>query len=664
MISQNRDCPSLVDMELELTEIEFKIREALELKLEKQEKAAVETIKTSPRFFYSYAKRLSKTKSSIAPLKREDGTLTTDNGEKAELLQSQYCRVFSDPDSGDLQKSLSWVEESTATLDDFDFTAEDIKAALSELDPSSAGPDGDIPAKILTGCKSSLCTPLFLLWEKSLEDGLTPPSLKMQFITPIFKRGNKTLAANYRPVSLTSNLLKTFERVMRNKLVEHLEENNLLPDSQHGFRKRRGCLTQLLDHMDDIFAELNSGNEVDVIYLDYSKAFDKVNHKILLAKLEKLGIKGKVLAWIKDFLSGRYQTVSVEGEKSSFEVVRSGVPQGTVLGPILFIVYVADLQHRVLHSKIGTFADDTKLKKNILSEESPVELQEDLERVVEWSAANSMVLHEDKFEVVHYELNKTLLLRELPFHDELCMYTTPSGETISPTGTVRDLGILLSNDCSWTPHITKISSDARRMAAWVLRAFKDRSRTTMMTLYKSLVRCKLEYCSPLWSPYLIGDIQALESVQRYFTRRVEDLAQFNYWERLKKLQLMSLQRRRERYTIIQMWKMYNGASPNCTTMRFYHHQRLGIKAEVPSLYTGAQKSISTKYFHSFGIRAARLWNALPKEVNTAETLDSFKVMLGQWLEQYPDCPPVKGYVTQNGNSILDWVIVRSKGGCF
>ena len=658
-----KDCPQIVDLELELTSLEMKIKQVIEENLDKQEHRAINTIKSSPRFFFSYAKRLSKTQSNIAPLKRQDGTLTTDSKEKADLLQAQYCQAFSDPESGDLERSLEWVEGSTAVLEDFDFSPEDITAALSELDPSSAGPDGDIPARILTACKGSLNVPLFLLWEKSFEEGRTPTSLKTQYITPIFKRGDKTLAINYRPVSLTSNLLKTFERVVRNKLVEHLEENNLIPDSQHGFRKKRGCLTQLLNHMDNIFSELNSGNEVDVVYLDYSKAFDKVNHKILLAKLEKLGIRGKVLAWITDFLSNRHQTVMVEGKKSGFEAVKSGVPQGTVLGPILFIIYVADLQNRVLHCKTGTFADDTKLQKNILSEESGTELQEDLERVVEWSAINSMVLHEDKFEVVHYELNKTLLLRQLPFNSELRLYETPAGNTISPTDKVRDLGVMLSNNCSWTPHITRITSEARRMAAWALRAFKDRSVDTMLTLYKSLIRCKLEYCCPLWSPYLIGDIQTLESVQRQFTRRIEDLAQLSYWERLKKLNLMSLQRRRERYTIIQVWKICNGISPNSTNIRFYHHQRLGIKAEVPPLQTGAQKSISTKYFNSFGVRATRLWNTLPKEVNTAETLESFKVSLGRWLDRYPDTPPVKGYRTQNGNSILEWVVeIRVTGG--
>ena len=202
------------------------------------------------------------------------------------------------------------------------------------------------------------------------------------------------------------------------------------------------------------------------------------------------------------------------------------------------------------------------------------------------------------------------------------------------------------------------------MAAWALRAFKDRSVTTMLTLYKSLIRCKVEYCSPLWSPYKIGDIQALENIQRQFTRRIENMAQYDYWERLEKLRLMSLQRRRERYSIIHMWKIHNGAAPNSTNTRFYHHPRLGVRAEVPTLYTGAQKSYSTKYFHSFTVRAARLWNTLPKKVNTAVTLDTFKILLGRWLDHFPDNPPVKGYYTRNSNSIMDWVLeVRAKGGC-
>ena len=457
--------------------------------------------------------------------------------------------MFSKPEDADLAKCLSWVQpDVSSSLTEFTFTPKDIQDAIGELDPYSAAPDDDIPAKILCACKEQLAYPIWLMWEKSFRIGVIPPDLKKQYISPIFKKGNKTEPANYRPVSITSHLIKTFERVMRNKLVDYLEVNNFLPDNQHGFRKRRSCLTQLLEHVDTILKNLNNGQEVDVIYLDYSKAFDKVDHKVLLAKMRKYGIGGKVYTWIENFLSDRLQTVTVEGKKSSYKSVKSGVPQGTVLGPVFFILYVIDLALRLMNSKSLTFADDTKLLKAILTMLCCALLQDDLGRVVEWSKANNMLLHDDKFEVMNYCLNSSLLLRNLPFTADLLEYVTPNGVAISPTNAVRDLGIHLSNDCSWTLHVCNITADARKMAAWVLGTFKDRSPLTMLTLFKSMVRSKLEYCCPVWDPPKITDIQNIENVQRQFTRRITGCKNLDYWQRLKKLKLMSLQRRRERYS--------------------------------------------------------------------------------------------------------------------
>ena len=350
----------------------------------------------------------------------------------------------------------------------------------------------------------------------------------------------------------------------------------------------------------------------------------------------------------------------MNGAKSSFRKVLSGVPQGTVLGPILFIIYVADLHLQVQNSRTSTFADDTKISKAIsfgAGAQSESELQEDLDKVFEWSITNSMVLHEDKFEVLHYSLYIPDSLSSLPTVVQHRCYLTPGGNYINSGHQVRDLGIIMSDDGSWTQHIDKIASDARKIAGWALRTFQDKSITTMMTLYKSLIRCKLEYCLPLWNPRKISDIQSLESVQRKFTRRVDNMKQYSYWDRLKKLNLMSLQRRRERYTIIHTWKMYNEVAPNSTNTRFY------MNDEVPSLFSGARGTVKTKFFDSFAIKAARLWNTLPKKVNTADDLDQFKNLLGRWLDQFPDCPPVTGYPTQNTNSILDWVLeVRAERG--
>ena len=647
----------------QLATIEAQMKESIINQLDKKEKEAVDTIKENPKFFFTYAKKLSKTASKIAPLKRQDGSLAILSEEKAEILQHQYVKVFSDPTDVEPKESLRWTSnQSSNVLEDFDFTAEDVCRAMKEIDPYGAAPEGDIPARILYECRAQLAYPLWLLWRKSMDVGQIPASLKTQQITPIFKKGDKTVAANYRPVSLTSNMIKTFERVMRDQIVEFLENNNIFPDSQHGFRKRRSCLTQLIEHVDTILKNLQDGKEVDVIYVDYAKAFDKVDTNILIAKLERYGVRGKVLGWIKSFLTDRYQTVVVDGKKSSWEKVRSGVPQGTVLGPPLFIVYVADLVAAMKFSIPKTLADDTKLIMAIEDQESPIKLQDDLDRLGQWSKDNNMSLNDEKFEVLHYALNNTSLLKQLPFFSELETYYTPEGLEILPKDCVRDLGVQITNDLSWGRHVHKMTTDARRMSGWVLRAFKTRDAKTMLILYKSLVRSKLEYCCALWDTPKISDIQSVEEIQRKFTKRIHGMKDISYWERLKALKMQSMQRRRERYSIIMVWKMANGEAPNSIGVKFHNNARLGKKAEIPTSPTHTQVSVATKFHNSFACRATRLWNTLPRDVNTAEDLATFKVQLGKWLSRFPDRPPVTGYTRQNNNSILDWALTVSREG--
>lgn len=653
----NPHSANLPKLTKEVSLLTYEIRDFIMNDLSSREAKAVSTIKSNPRYFYSYAKRFAKATSSIAALRDKDGNLQTLPKEKAEILQDQYVKVFSDPAAADVDKStanLKTTLNNVSSLEDIVFTEADIVDAIKELDPYSATSDGDIPARILCDCKETLAPPLHLIWSKSFSASTISPTLKMQYITPIYKKGDRTNAANYRPVSITSHIIKIFERVLRNHLVAHIEGNELLSDSQHGFRKRRSCLTQLLDHFDHILKCLNSGNEVDVIYLDYAKAFDKVDHKILLAKLKCYGIKGKMFKWIKEFLTNRVQTVVVEGKKSHLEEVLSGVPQGTVLGPILFIIYINDQINAIKSSKVSIFADDTKLSKIINGESCPAKLQEDLWNVIEWSILNNMQLHEQKFGMVSYRLNKSHLLQNLPFTSMYEHYTISSGETIEPVQTVRDLGVYLSNDCSWTPHINQMVQSGRIMASWVLSVFSDRSPVIMMTLFKTMVRSKVEYCCPVWSPSKIGDIQAIENLQRNFTRRISSCRSLNYWERLARLKVLSLQRRRERYMIIHVWKIVNDLAPNDIDMIFQAEQRHGIRASVPVFKTAAQKSVSSHYDNSFGVKAARLWNILPKDVNGKTNLESFKVALGKFLDRFPDTPPIKGYTTVNNNSLLEW----------
>ena len=628
-----------------------KIKCYLTNQINEEEDMAVSKIKENPKYFFSFAKRKKKVRSTVGPLEEADGTITNDPVRIAERLQDQYVQVFSDPGNVDVEVAVANIEDAVQTIEDFPFSPADMEDVLKELNPNSSGPQGDIPARILSDCRTELAYPLWKLWDLSFERGEIPLDLKRQQITPLFKKGNRSQPENYRPVALTPHVTKSFERVVRRHLTAFMESTGVLNDEQHGFRAGRSTLTQLLHHYDSILEDLNSGKEVDVAYIDYAKAFDKVDIKVLLRKLDKYGVRGKLYRWIEAFLTGRMQTVVVDGFRSRPESVISSVIQGSVIGPLLFIIYIADLVS-VTSGGTLTFADDTKLRKAIGSLADRDQLQRDLDNIAVWSERNNMSLHCHKFELINYTLNNTKLLRELPMNAECYQYFSSTGEEIDPARCVKDLGIHMSNDGTWSTHICKISNEAKRLAGWALGVFRDRSQSTMMTLYKSLVRPKLEYCSPLWSPTKIGDIQKLEGIQRFFTRRIEECKGLNYWERLEKLKLMSLQRRRERYMVIQMWKVYRGLVPNSTGTTFADHPRHGPIANLPRLITYAQKSQQTLRENSFSVKAAKLFNRMPITVRTCSDLAVLKVELGNFLNGIPDCPPVRGYACPRDNSLL------------
>ena len=255
--------------------------------------------------------------------------------------------------------------------------------------------------------------------------------------------------------------------------------NNLICNNQHGFRSGRSCLTQLLHHFDDVLESLTNNSDFDSIY--YAKAFDKVDRKLLIRKLALYGIHSKVINWIESFLSNRKQAVVVDGHLSILAAIISGVPQGTILGPILFLIFINDIENCIMHSIVRCFADDTRISIAVRSEQDVKLLQCDLENVIQWSDRNNMALHKDKFEYMCHKFNKQHFLIELPFMNECYQYHVSNIVTLEPVYQLRDLGILLSNDLSWSPHIRAIANKARQKASWVLRIFHTRSTTIMLS---------------------------------------------------------------------------------------------------------------------------------------------------------------------------------------
>ena len=269
--------------------------------------------------------------------------------------------MFSNSNNTETKDTTEHLPKISTAFDSFVFTLEDIVEAIDEIDINSSALNEELPATITKGCKHPLSKAFLLLWKDSYDNGTIPPAYKEQFIAPVYKeKGSKLDPENYRPISLTSHVIKIYERVLRKNIVKYLEENKLISSKQHGFRKGRSTLTQLLKHYNMILEDYLNGAETDVIYLDYAKAFDKVDHQLLLKKLQHFGIGGKVYDWIKDFILRRSQIVVVDGHYSQPAPVLSGVPQGTVLGPILFLLYVNEIETTVKDSVTSSFADDTR----------------------------------------------------------------------------------------------------------------------------------------------------------------------------------------------------------------------------------------------------------------------------------------------------------------
>ena len=568
-------------------DVETDIKESLKRQREEKEKEAIKNIKKNPKAFFTYTKKYSKVRTDVGPLKDEMGNIQSEAKKKADILQQQFKKVFSNPKNASTE-NIKVNSNPENTVEDIDFTVKDVEEAIDSI-PTYAAPGPDkFPAVILKECKKELAPALYKIWRKSLDDGKIPEKLKSQTIIPIYKKGSKAIAANYRPVSLTSHIIKLFERVLRKKIVKFIEENELLTNAQFGFRNGRSTVTQLLEHLDNIISILEENGNADVVYLDFAKAFDKVDHKILLHKLNAMGIQGKILKWIEEFITGRCQQVLVEKEKSETEEVISGVPQGTVLGPVLFICYINDLAEAIKYSELLIFADDSKITKNIKCKEDHEELQRDIHAAIIWSLCNNMQLNNDKFQLLQHGRLKDLKTQ----------YTIDDDNNLQSSENVKDLGIYISEDLSRDLHITTAINSSKKFANWILRTFTSRNKDIIIFLFKTFVVPRLEYGCQVWSPFLKKDIIRVESLQKTITSKIEGLDGQNYHERLKSLKLYSMQRRRERYIMITMWKIYQGLIPNQLNIQFYNTHRFGVKARR-RISKATNVHIKTVRFHHF-----------------------------------------------------------------
>ncbi|XP_072437775.1 uncharacterized protein [Chiloscyllium punctatum] len=399
------------------------------------------------------------------------------------------------------------------------------------------------------------------------------------------------------------------------------------PDGLHP-RVLKEVAREIVDAL-DVTRKMDEGDPVDVVYLDFQKAFDKVPHKRLVSKIRAHGIGGKVLDWIENWLANRKQRVVINGSISKWQAVTSGVPQGSVLGPQLFTIYVNDIEDGISNN-ISKFADDTKLGGRVKCDEDVRGLQGDLDKLGEWADAWQMQFNVDKCLVIHFGGKN----RKADYY--------LNGIKLGKGAVQRDLGVLVHQSMKASMQVQQVVKKANSMLAFITRGIEYRSKEVLLQLYRALVRPHLEYCVQFWSPNLRKDILAIEGVQRRFTRSIPGMAGLPYTERLKRLGLYTLEFRRLRGDLIETYRLMKGLDtlaggnifPLMGECRTRGHN---LKIRGRPFRTEMRRNYFTQ-------RVVAVWNALPQRAVEAQSLDSFKKELDRALKD----SGVKGYGDKAG----------------
>ena len=480
--------------------------------------------RTNKNKIYDYIKSLHKS-SGLPPVLTYNDITAISDADKSSVFNQFFHSVFTIssfvlPDA---------IVTPTTVLSDIDISVSDVYNVLINLDPTKAMGVDRIGPGILKHCAQALCVPLHYLFSFSLCNQCIPPIWKIHKITPVFKSGDKHSVANYRPISLLCSVSKVLERLIYDKIIDFVLPK--ISVAQFGFLRNRSCLQQLLLFLHNIHKAFDSKSWLDAVYLDISKAFDSVPHMELLYKLRLFGITGNLWGWFQQYLLGRYHCVGINNHLSDYLPVLSGVPQGSILGPLLFVIYINDLPQSIKDSLVFLFADDAKCFRQISSSFDSFLLQSDIHHLEAWKDAWSLKFNVKKSLVVQFSA-KPLASESNYFLDNQCLHNS---------SVHNDLGIFMNSDLSWSEHYSFIISKAYRELSVLRRSFNPlNSSSTKKTLYTTMVRSHLIYCSPVWRPRFIKDIQLLERVQRRATKYILNDFTSDYKDRLISLELLPL----------------------------------------------------------------------------------------------------------------------------
>jgi hypothetical protein len=455
------------------------------------------------------------------------------------------------------------------------------------------------------------------LINKSFELSKVPKIWKEANVCPIFKKNDRTLIANYRPISLLSCVGKIQERIIYRQLYKYLMANNLLTWKNSGFKELDSAINQLLFITNNIHKALEAGKEVCMVFLDVSKAFDRVWHSGVLNKLRCMGIEGRLFDWLCDYLSDRKIRVVINGQKSEWLRPNAGVPQGSILGPLLFLVFINDITNNI-ESNINLFADDTSLMEIIENYvESYAKLNRDLDRLSTWS---------NKW-LVTFNATKTVYLK-------ITRKTNPTpnpilrlnGEVIKEALTHKHLGLTFNQTLTWSDHIKLLSTKAAQCVGLLRRICRDVPRECLEILYKYMIRPLLEYGDVIFDGSADTHIKKLEEVQRQAALACTGAYRHTKSDiLLDELGWPPLALRRKNHRMSQMYKIQMGLAPTYLTNecppltkdRTTYNLRSGMNISSPQTRTST-------YQKSYFPQSIKEWNGLDPNLKKSKSIDAFK----------------------------------------
>jgi len=494
----------------------------------------------SKQFWKCIRSRL-KSRSTVPTLVLDSGLATSDI-EKSQALLIQYDKVFTNDDGNGIPASAVTDNEIITC----EFNGLTLLSLIKKLEgKGSFGSDG-ISSILMKKLGLPISSYLANLFNKSMRTTTIPKEWLLSIITPVPKKDNPSKPVDFRPVSMTCIACRLMEKVILSELAAHYERENLFSKNQHGFLKGRSTVTCLLECFSDWSECFEKKYSIDILYIDISKAFDSISHQKLLILLERNGVRGLLLKWIELWLTKRKQAVKVGTTLSEFKHVPSGVPQGSVLGPLLFCIYMSGLDSVLKYAKVKYYADDAKIYLKVSSIAEAQMFQQEVENILQWAKTWQLSVAFEKCAILHLNPSKSL------------QYEYTMGDIkLATKSQIRDLGVIIDDNLLFDRHIDIIATKAGQISNMIFQNFKCRDLRFLCMTYKAFIRPVLEYANETYFPKYMKDLAKLENVQRSFTRRIPALREMSFKERLVALKLSTLEERRIKSGLLLIYKYLN-----------------------------------------------------------------------------------------------------------